>query len=179
MRKYLVVALIIVAAAGAFYWYGRSSNPAVSNAQPTPTRDYKDATYEIGGAPVTLVNGVAEQDTVPGSASKIVTTYFGNDAKGDLSGDGLPDIAFLLTQSGGGSGTFYYVVVAVQATDGGYAGTNAILLGDRIAPQTTQISNGQLIVNYADRKPDEPMTTLPSQGVSRYLRMDNGRLIGK
>ncbi|OGG59759.1 hypothetical protein A2765_04185 [Candidatus Kaiserbacteria bacterium RIFCSPHIGHO2_01_FULL_56_24] len=179
MRRYLVIALIIIAAAGAFYWYGRSRDPAASNAQPTPMRDYKDATYEIEGAPVTLVNGVAERDAAPGSASKIVTTYFGNEAKGDLSGDGLPDIAFLLTQSGGGSGTFYYVVVALQAADGGYAGTNAVLLGDRIAPQTTEISNGTLTVNYADRKPDEPMTAQPSQGVSRYLRMDNGRLIGK
>jgi len=33
----------------------------------------------------------------------------------------------------------------------------------------TEIQNGQIIVNYADRKAGEPMTTAPSLGVSRYL----------
>lgn len=178
MKRYLVIALIIIAAAGASYWYGRSRDPAVSDAQPTEAKDYKDATYEIEGKPVALVNGRAEQEAAPSSASKVVTQYFGNEAKGDLSGDGLADVAFLLTQTTGGSGIFYYVVAAVQGI-GGYAGTNAVLLGDRIAPQTTEISNGQLIINYADRKPGEPMTAQPSQGISKHLRMDNGRLIEK
>jgi len=53
----------------------------------------------------------------------------------------------------------------------GTAGTNAILLGDRIAPDTTQIANGIVTVNYADRKPTDPMSTPPSIGVSKYLVM--------
>jgi len=139
--------------------------------------DYKNATYVIEGQPVTLVNGHSEVPAAPGSASKVLTDYFGNDATGDLNGDGLPDVAFILTQNSGGSGTFYYVVAALRSSAGTYTGTNAVLLGDRIAPQTTEIKGGEVIVNYADRKPGEPMTAQPSVGVSKYLKVENGALV--
>jgi hypothetical protein len=132
----------------------------------------KDATYTIGGEKVTLVNGICEIEAAPGSASKITTRYFGNEAVGDVNKDGKADITFLLTQETGGSGTFYYIVADLR----GNQGTNAILLGDRIAPQTTEIRDGEIIVNYADRKPGEPMTTKPSVGVSRYFTVINGIL---
>jgi hypothetical protein len=137
--------------------------------------DYKNASYRIEGQPVTLVDGRAETPVAPGSASKVVTQYFGNEATGDLNNDGLPDRAFILTQNSGGSGTFYYAVVALKTVNG-YQGTNAVLLGDRIAPQTTEIKGGQLIVNYADRAPDSPMTAQPSIGVSKYLRVEGATL---
>lgn len=156
-----MVAVLIVAG-GAWYWMQRG--PAAP-------------TFIIEGQPVTLVNGRAEAFADPGSTSKVVTQYFGNVATGDLDGDGAPDIAFLLTQNSGGSGTFYYVVATLVAADGGYQGTNAILLGDRIAPQTTEIRNGEVIVNYAERKAGEPMTAQPSVGVSKYLKMEGTTLV--
>lgn len=139
------------------------------------TDDYKSIAYTIEGKEVLLTDGYAEVETAPGSASKTVTKYFGNEAMGDLNGDGSPDVAFLLTQDGGGSGTFYYVVVALRK-GAGYVGTNAVLLGDRIAPQTTEIHDGVLVVNYADRGPDEPMTAKPTIGVSSYLHVEGGIL---
>lgn len=142
------------------------SSPSDANSD----ANYKDIAYAIDGQAVTLVNGKAEVESAPGSASKTIMQYFGNEAVGDLNGDGSPDIAFLLTQTGGGSGTFYYVVVALK-TASGYKGSNAILLGDRIAPQTTEIKDGVLLVNYADRKPGEPMTAQPSVGVSKYFKV--------
>lgn len=169
MKKYYPIIAIVVIALG--WWY------IASFTQPKIAPDgYKNATYVINGENLTLVNGHAEKEIVPGSASKLITQYFGNEAVGDLNGDGLSDIAFLLTQSGGGSGTFYYAVAALQ-TPNGYTGTNGILLGDKIAPQNTEIRDGKIIVNYADRKPSEPMTTPPSIGVSKYLKVDNGNLL--
>lgn len=148
---------------------------------PTPTDapppiGYQDATYLIEGQPVTLVNGLSEIEAAPGSATKITTRYFGNEATGDLNGDGLNDVAFLLTQTTGGTGTFFYVVVALQ-TATGYQGTNAFLLGDRIAPQTTRIENGTLVVNYADRNPGESFDVAPSLGVSKYLQVKDNLLV--
>ncbi|MES2088324.1 MAG: hypothetical protein V4467_05050 [Patescibacteria group bacterium] len=131
---------------------------------------HKDATYMIEDNSVTLMKGMSEMPAMPGSASKVTTSYFGNEAMGDLNGDKMPDVAFILTQNSGGSGTFYYVVVALE-TNMGYHGTNAILLGDRIAPQTTEIRDGGVIVNYAERKTGEPMTARPSVGVSKYLKV--------
>ena len=167
MNRSVIIALLvgIVVIVGVWLWPGKVNAP-----QKPVITDYKSATYTIDGQPVTLVNGRAETPSVPGSASKTVTQYFGNDATGDLNGDGRPDVAFILTQSGGGSGTFYYVVVALK-TAAGYEGTNGVVLGDRIAPQTTEIKDGELIVNYADRRGGEPMTAQPSMGVSKYLKV--------
>jgi hypothetical protein len=137
---------------------------------------YRDATYEVDGKRVTLTNGLSEVEAAPGSASKVVTRIFGSDASGDLNGDGKADIGFLLTQSSGGSGTLFYAVVALR-TSNGWTGTNAVLLGDRVAPQPSQVRDGVLIVNYAERKPGEPMTERPSVGVSTYLRVVNGTLV--
>ena len=125
--------------------------------------DYKTATFVIDGKP-----------TVLGTEG---TQFFGNLAKGDLNDDGITDLAFLITHNGGGSGTFVYAVAALQNYSGRYIGTNGILLGDRVAPQTTEIRNGILIVNYSDRKPDEPMTATPSVGVSVYMYFDGAQLI--
>lgn len=137
----------------------------------------KNATYNIEGVAVTLTNGVSEKEAAPGSASKIITRYFGNEAMGDIDGDGAGDKAFLLTQQRGGSGMFYYAAAVVSGKN--YAGTNAIFLGDRIAPQSTQITNGEIVVNYAERKPGEPMTTQPSVGVTKYIQFINGKLVSK
>ena len=153
-------------------------NPApeeTSGTQSAP-EGHKDASYEIEGTSIKLADGFSEVEQVPGSASKLITRYFGSEATGDLSGDGTPDVAFVLTQNPGGSGTFYYVVVAIQ-TSSGYQGTNAMFLGDRIAPQTTEIRNGRLIVNYNDRKPDEPMIARPTVSVSKQFEIANGKLV--
>jgi len=136
----------------------------------------KDMAYLIENEIVTLKNGLSEKEIAPGSASKIITKYFGNETVGDLNNDNVPDTAFLLTQEGGGSGTFFYVAVLLSSQQG-YVGTNAILLGDRIAPQISEIKNGKIIVNYADRKAGEPFSTAPSVGVSKYFQIESGKLV--
>jgi hypothetical protein len=159
MKNLLIIVILIVLAGGA-YWYFHAGKAGQS---------YKDATYLIEGNPVTLANGLST-----GTPAGTVR-YFGNDAEGDLNGDGIPDVAFLLTTDGGGSGTFYYVAAAL-GTKTGYTGTNAVFVGDRIAPQTTEIKDGQITVNYADRAPEEPMTAQPSVGKSMYLTVSGGTL---
>lgn len=136
----------------------------------------RNTTYTIGGVPVTLVDGYSEVAAAPGSASQVITTYFGNEISHDFDADGRPDTALVLTQTTGGSGTFYYVVVALNTQDG-YVGSNALLLGDRIAPQSSEMSQTPgkehiLVINYADRKPGEKFSTAPSVGTSVWLIFD-------
>ena len=117
-----------------------------------------------------LVNSIVSSDE-----QNITGTYFGDQSVGDLNGDGLPDKTFIVTEDGGGSGTFFYVEASLQ-TKGGYENTNPIFLGDRIAPQGTEIAGGKITVNYADRKPTDPMTTQPSVGVTRYFILSGNEL---
>jgi hypothetical protein len=150
------------------------------NEQVTTQTDYKDAEYVIDGTLIKLDNGVAQTEAAPGSASKIVTRYFGNELKTDLDGDGRDDVVFLLTQERGGSGTFFYAVAALD-TDSGYVGSDGYLLGDRIAPQTTEESENPrhkyvIVVKYAGRAPDEPMTVQPSLNKRAYLKLDAASL---
>ncbi len=167
----LIVLLIIVVGV-----YGSLKNkkpePITQTSQEQTSFDGKNATFTIDNQSITLVNGISEVQSAPNSASMNETKYFGNEATGDLNGDGLDDTAFLVTQSIGGSGLFYYVVVALK-TPTGYTTTNAFLVGDRIAPQSTEIHSDskELHVNYAERKPGEPMTAQPSVGAVLLLKV--------
>jgi len=163
----LVVIGLVVAA---FYTF---NNYIYEQKQPYAAQSYKDAEYVIEGQRIRLSQGVAETEVAPGSASRIITTYFGNEVATDLDGDGREDVVFLVTQNTGGSGTFYYAVAALN-TERGYVGSEAFLLGDRVAPQTTEKGKGKIvIVNYADRAPGEPFTTSPSVGKSVWLLLDS------
>jgi hypothetical protein len=172
-KKIVGLFVLLVIVAGLLVLKNYSNNDLVKK---SGEQSYKNTSYIIEGVSVLLTNGVSELEGEPGSASKTTTRYFGNDAFGDLNGDGTEDVVFLLTQSGGGSGTFYYVVAALK-TGAEYQGTNAVFLGDRIAPQTTEIHGKEIVVNYADRKPNEPMTARPSMGVSKYLKVSGNALI--
>jgi hypothetical protein len=96
---------------------------------------------------------------------------------GDLDGDGHNDAALILMHKAGGSGTFYYVAACLNM-NGTYEGTNAVLLGNRITLHDITVKNGVIIVNYAERGPEEPMTALPSKGMTKYLRVKDLTLAG-
>ena len=171
MNKILVAILALAILVGAFFLF----NSYIYNqkqADPNYGKSPKDTTYVVDGRAVTLVNGVSEVEAVPGSASKIVTRYFGNEVTLDLDDDGRDDSVFLLTEDRGGSGTFYYVVAALNK-ESGYVGSQALLLGDRISPQTTEKGKGKIvIVNYTDRARGEDFSVQPSVGKSIWLLLD-------
>ena len=141
------------------------------------SKGYKNTTYVIEGTPVRLVDGRAETSVNLGSANKVATQFFGSETTGDLNADGKPDEALVITQTSGARGTLYYVVAALKKGND-YVGTNAILLGDRITPQSTEIrSEGRIIVNYATRKVGEPMSTTSSLGLSKYITLQGDVLV--
>ena len=59
----------------------------------------------------------------------------------------------------------------------GLVGSQGVLLGDRIAPQTTELrADGVVVVSYADRAPGESFATPPSVGKSIWLKLDPATL---
>jgi hypothetical protein len=173
MKKLLILIAVILIGAGVYLVLNNNKEEVATET----VFDGKNSTFSIDGKEVTLVNGISEVSAAPGSASKVTTTYFGNEAYGDLNGDGSLDKVFLVTQNSGGSGTFYYAVVALK-TEEGYKTTNSFLIGDRIAPQSTNINNGEIQINYAMRKKGEPMTAKPTVGAVTLLKVNNGVLEG-
>jgi hypothetical protein len=51
-----------------------------------------------------------------------------------------------------------------------------VFLGDRIAPRRIGIRNGVVVVEYADRRPGEPMAAPASVGTTKSLILRDGRL---
>ncbi|MBA6413389.1 hypothetical protein H2508_09730 [Parahaliea sp. F7430] len=131
----------------------------------------KNASFTLDGTLIELVNGVSSEP-IANSSSRTTTRYLGGEAVGDLNGDGLEDFSFWVAQNAGGSGTFYYVVVALKRPSG-YTTTNAFFVGDRIVPETMQISRGsqELQVNFNERARGEPMSTLPSKPATLLLKV--------
>ncbi|HUX36060.1 MAG TPA: Gmad2 immunoglobulin-like domain-containing protein [Candidatus Paceibacterota bacterium] len=162
------IAIIITAAViilGGYFYFGSEKQ----------ANSPLNAAYAIDNVSYPLQNGKFEKEAAPGSASKETVSVFGAPIYGDLNGDGIKDAAVMLQRDSGGSGTFYYAAAAIN-DNGTYKGTNAVFLGDRIAPQNMEIRNGVLIVNYADRAANEPMTARPSFGKSEYLEVENNIL---
>ena len=134
-----------------------------------------EATYLIEKQVVQLVQGRAETQAAPGSASRVTTAVFGKVVYGDLDADGHDDAALFLVHDPGGSGTFYYVAAAI-VKKGSYRGTNAVLLGDRVAPQSIQIRNGVIVAAYNDRRSDQPMAAVPTIDKTIYLTLKEEHL---
>ncbi len=111
----------------------------------TPISDPGNATFDIDGRLVTLVDGISIE-TQDDSSSLVSTSLFEIGAEADVDRDGRADKVVLLTQNFGGSGTFYYVAVALHTPEG-YVGSNSILLGDRIGPQSVHVTNDIIEVN--------------------------------
>lgn len=175
--------LLIIAALG----FGGCSSPGQSTEEiegsaqiPLDSSMFgKNTSFTIEGTLTTLVNGVSSA-SIENSSSRTTTRYLGGEAEGDLNGDGLDDFSFWVTQDAGGSGTFYYVVVALQ-NPSGYTTTNAFLVGDRIAPESMQIRADarELHVNFIGRTRGDPMTAPPSEPKVLLLKVTpNGVLEG-
>ncbi len=181
MIRKIIIALVIFGCFYGLYLYGtRNSDVTLTESLKDDTVDYKLVTFTISGEPVTLEDGVAELKGGTGSEAPSTVRFFGNEVRHDLDGNGSEDVVFLITQELGGSGTFYYAVGALDI-DGEYVGTDAVFIGDRIAPQSTSVGEGrEVVVNYADRAPGEPMTASPSVGKSMRLLLDvNSRSFGE
>ncbi len=176
--KFIILFFILLVVVLVYYFYPRpmidsSSDADIFNGPTTAfTFDPKNTIYIIEGQSVTLSNGFSEVESAPGSASKTITRYFGNEAYGDVDGDDDNDLVFLITQSTGGTGTFYYAAVAYR-TSTGYKLTNTFFVGDRIAPQSTEIKEDskEIHINFAERKKGEPMTAEPSVGAVLLLKV--------
>lgn len=124
-------------------------------------QDYKKVVFTISGQPFAI-----------GDTASSSVRYFGNEVVQDLDGDGALDVAFLVTQNSGGSGTFFYLVGALKRA-GGYVGTQAVFIGDRIAPQSTDKGEGRsVVVNYMERAPGAPMTAQPTVAKSLHVLLD-------
>jgi len=131
---------------------------------PSTSSAAKNATYEIEGQSVTLIDG-RNEEPVPNSSTVVTTEVWGEPTTTTIEGDSADFAAVVLLQQPGGSGSFYYIAACVDNADGTCTGTNAILIGDRVAIQNVLIQDDEtIIVNYATQAPGDPLSAPSSVG---------------
>ena len=146
---------------------------AVSTLGPGPM----NTSYTIDGKEVVLVRGRFEQPNLSDASASVRIWVFEALTSGDLDDDGDDDAVVILVKEGDHDSTLYYVAVAIQQ-GGEFSGINAVLIGDRIAPQNNSIDKGIAVVNYADRYPWESFDARPSVGKSKRLHWNGTKLVG-
>jgi hypothetical protein len=146
-----------------------TDRPRNEDAAPAAVLDPAHGTYLLEGRPITLMNGVAQDE-------RGKTTVFDASARGDIDGDGLEDAAVVLVHDGGGSGTMYYLTALLFRDEGAAAAMNAVFVGDRIAPQHARVEQGTVLLDYADRYPWEPIAARPSVGKTKRVSYAHGVL---
>jgi heat shock protein HslJ len=92
--------------------------------------------------------------------------YFGNAVAYDFDKDGREDSAFIMTKRTSTDTVEYYVVARLNTVNG-QVESKPLLLGENIAPQTTEMGKGPIVVvNYAVAGADG------SVGKSMHLLLD-------
>jgi len=147
--------LLLVFAQACHYDGGRDTKIKEHAPSPLNTR------FNINQSDIQLVNGYAEKSAAASYSNKITTQVWGAPKVADLNADGQQDAVLVLSQNTGGSGTFYYLVVAIR--DGNiYKGGKGLLLGDRIQPQDIRVADNRVTVEFLDRLENAPYTTSPT-----------------
>ena len=168
----LAVAIIVVAACAPT---GTAASGVTSSVAPP---DPSNATFKIERDTITLVNGRAEREAAPGSATKVTTTLADPRVSGDVDGDGRLDTVVVLIYQPGGSGTLFYVAALLNAA-GGVTATPAVALGDRINVTGVKLDGRTIVVDVLDRTAGQPLTESPSVALKKRFVVDRGALVAQ
>ncbi len=173
MKK--LVFLILIVAVGAAVYATRDSKPRLEFQKPDNSQglrpDPSNATFIFDEGPVTLKNGAGEIQL--DRSTNLEINILDKFAYGDINKDGANDTVLLISQYGGGSGTFIYVA-AFASGPVSYRGSNAVFLGDRIIPQNISIKNSVITVEYLDREPDESFAAEPTISTAKQFVSRDG-----
>lgn len=176
MKALIFFSVLIVPILFSCSGYLQSGGQGLTSADMVGASRPENASYLIGDNWVQLTDGYSVIKNLSDVSSKTVTRIFSQTEFGDLDKKFGDDAALLLMQQCGGSGSFFYLTAALDA-GGLYRGTNAVFLGDRIAPLSVTIRDKQIVVLYSDRRTDEPMVTMPTVIKARRFRMEGSHLM--
>ncbi len=126
--------------------------------------------------PVTLKHGQWEGEPfVKGGASRPRAGLVENLCfTGDLDDDGDDELAVILWENSGGSGTFSYLAV-LDMREEGCANIATQVIGDRVKVEGGSISSGKIELDVVDAGPDDP-ACCPSRKRVITWRLRNGVL---
>lgn len=136
--------------------------------------DFNNETYELENNKITFMHGQFVPDGITGHNASIQNQ--------SLSPSGTRGAAIIIDNPGG-SGVFYYLVGG-SLKSGRQIISEPVSLGDRIKIVSVKVGdpesedNGEIIVTFLDRGPNDPMASDPTiKKVVKYSFEANGNLI--
>ena len=182
MRKTIIIVIILAVAVTLYaLWDSFSADKtgvSITDDDGTFHQDPSNATFTIDDELVTLSAGRNERAITPESSLTEETILLDKFAYGDINADGKEDTLLLLARYGGGSGTFIYLAAFVSGPVT-YRGSNAVFIGDRIAPQSISLNGAIVTVEYLDRGPDDAFAVEPTILTTKQFIYRNGELAEK
>ena len=123
--------------------------------------------FEDGEGSIAYGEGATERD------------YAGIDgdavAFGDLDGDGFADAAVVVFTSGGGSGTFRYLI-AVLDRDGAPVQAARVYLGDRVQVESVTIASGEIVMDMLAHRRSDGLCC-PTLSITRGFALRGDQLV--
>ena len=96
-------------------------------------------------------------------------------AFGDLDGDGIADAAVVVFTSGGGSGTFRYLI-AVLDRDGTPEQAARVYLGDRVQVESVTIASGEIVMDMLAHRRSDGLCC-PTLNITRGFALRGDQLV--
>ena len=115
-----------------------------------------------------LAGGEFRRQAAPGSAIQTVVRLAEIRSFGQIDNGSSIDAAPILIVDPGGSGTFIYLVAALNI-DGQPEMAATTLLGDRVAVRSVKIVDSQIVVGMRVRGPDDPFAYLTAEVTRTYV----------
>ena len=158
-----------------------ATETAQSVASPTDAPDYveqiRNAQYQLGLPDslqiVQLVDGKFEQGT-PGGADFISVSVTDFVIRGDLNDDGKDEIAALVAENFGGTGTFVFLAIYADV-DGTLMFQTSKLIDDRPQLNALSIEDNEIFLDAIIHGFEDPMCC-PTLKTTRHFRFVDGQL---
>ncbi len=134
-----------------------------------------NATYRVEGLNLAMSDGQSLFYPSPDTSGALWTYLDRVPVRGQLT-DGVTGAAVTLVQVPGGRGAYSYIAAAVL-DDGRVKGTNAILLGDRVAILGVEVLDEIIWVHLLTRAEGQPAEFPPDVQVTRQFYLRDGVLV--
>jgi hypothetical protein len=164
-----VVSLFLTACGGGTTDSAPAETNDVSVVAQNPA-DPANAGYYIDGILYTLVNGALEQQIDKSSDVLNKFKLLDFKASGDINADGTDDIAVVLINDAGGSGTFYYIGILTSGPTPIVENTS--FLGDRIEVKGIEFVGNKFEVTYLDRDVETSFANPPTIEIVGIAEID-------
>ena len=172
-RQLLALSLASLVLAGC----SESESPSVDSA--TAPVDVANATYTgLAGIPesVTLTDGRWEGDPPVEGGNTFPAAYLSTQltTRGDMNADGSPETAVIVVTTGGGSGSFFNLVVFAHR-EAGVEQVATRFLGDRLRIRSLEIVDGSLRMVSIEHGEYEAMCC-PTQRIDRDFALAGNKI---